>query len=418
MPPASSVPSGRQAREQFVSFIEGVLPALSDAIRLKLIEQLDGGTGSRAMHERRDAMLDFERLRAGWVKSTAKAWHDAVVPPTATARVRLATMDLQLIGDDVVERKILASRLAPAVREKASWELNDLKTRMQHLEGVEELANQDILQPEAVSQLLIEQWTANTLSHSSWSLAKDVIQQHMVDRMLEGYRHANKFLVDRGVLPEIDLTRKVKRGVSAPGTRRANGEQGGGNSDYGGLGSHSNYGDAGAAPGPAVGQASSNSSPRTQPGDATRGVGEETRMMTSGTPLARARQRANGVLGQLRRLLTDRVAGFDINHVTRPSPALDEAMSIHQTAVQITVAGTGAASIGGAPGATGETGVVYDEARVGQVATELRQRSGDLKKKAATSTEKATIEIVALMFQSILAEERIPPAIRVWFARL
>jgi Protein of unknown function (DUF1631) len=117
------------------------------------------------------------------------------------------------------------------------------------------------------------------------------------------------------------------------------------------------------------------------------------------------------------------VAGFDINHETRPSPALDEALSIHQTAVQITIAGPASGAPMGGPGTAaaggaGEQIVVYDEARVEQVATELRQRTGDLKKKAVTSTEKATIEIVALMFQSILAEERIPPAVRVWFARL
>ena len=62
--------------------------------------------------------------------------------------------------------------------------------------------------------------------------------------------------------------------------------------------------------------------------------------------------------------------------------------------------------------------VVYDDAAVQQVATDLRRRTGELKKKASTETEKATIEIVALMFQAILSEERIPPTIRVWFARL
>jgi hypothetical protein len=48
----------------------------------------------------------------------------------------------------------------------------------------------------------------------------------------------------------------------------------------------------------------------------------------------------------------------------------------------------------------------------------LRQRTRTLKKAAATSAEKASIEIVALMFQSILAEDRISAAVRVWFARL
>jgi hypothetical protein len=127
--------------------------------------------------------------------------------------------------------------------------------------------------------------------------------------------------------------------------------------------------------------------------------------MTSNPPLARARMRASGVLGQLKRLLTERVAGFDGNPPTRPSPALAEALSNQATQAMQTAA-------------TLQEELVYDDAAVQEVALDLRRRTGELKKKAATSTEKATIEIVALMFQSILAEERIPPAIRVWFARL
>ena len=530
MPPASPVPLARQAREQFVAYVEGVLPALSDAIRMKLIELVDSGTSTRDMQDRRDAMLAFERQRARWVHGTAKAWHDAVIPPTTTARVRLGAMSLELIGDEVVEKKILSSRLALAVREKSSWELNDLKVRMQYLEATEDLASHDILQPEALAQLLIEQWTSAELQRQSWSLVKDVIQQQMVERLLEAYRRTNKFLIDNNVLPEIDLAKKVKRSVSAPGGRKGPGGQGestghaddstsgqggqgrsdfgggyggggsagggggsqggqGGQGGYGGQGgggsgdggfggaqgtggaggygggpssgaaggvgntrpgSYADYGGGGGDGGGAGGQGrqggaggsgseSTNAgitggSGRSGPastqqgrgeGGVTRGagnVGDETRMMTSGTPLARARQRANGVLGQLRRLLTDRVAGFDINHETRPSPALDEALSIHQTAVQNTVAGALSGMLQAGGGTTAGAGsdeiVVYDNAKVEQVAVELRQRTGELKKKAATSTEKATIEIVALMFQSILAEERIPPAVRVWFARL
>ncbi len=53
-----------------------------------------------------------------------------------------------------------------------------------------------------------------------------------------------------------------------------------------------------------------------------------------------------------------------------------------------------------------------------RVASVARERSEELKKQAATPGEKAIIEVVALMFQAILSEERIPPAVRVWFARL
>ncbi|MCF8204290.1 MAG: DUF1631 domain-containing protein, partial [Methylotenera sp.] len=41
-----------------------------------------------------------------------------------------------------------------------------------------------------------------------------------------------------------------------------------------------------------------------------------------------------------------------------------------------------------------------------------------LKQAANNPAERATIEIVAMMFQSILTEERIPATVRVWFARL
>src|SRR5438067_9320684 len=73
---------------------------------------------------------------------------------------------------------------------------------------------------------------------------------------------------------------------------------------------------------------------------------------------------------------------------------------------------------GAVVGADGEAVIVYDDAAVQRVAVDLRRRTSELKKKAETSSEKATIEIVALMFQAILAEERIPAGIRVWFARL
>ena len=57
-----------------------------------------------------------------------------------------------------------------------------------------------------------------------------------------------------------------------------------------------------------------------------------------------------------------------------------------------------------------------------QALDEIRHRNQALKqvlKSAAdTPAERATIELVALLFQAILQEERIPPAIRVWFARL
>ncbi|HZY16178.1 MAG TPA: DUF1631 family protein, partial [Ramlibacter sp.] len=113
-------------------------------------------------------------------------------------------------------------------------------------------------------------------------------------------------------------------------------------------------------------------------------------------------------------LLREHVAGFEVHEgaTAQPSPALAEAVAAHQTQVQTQVQTrvNEAMSLGDI--------VIFDDEAVEQVALDLRHRTQELKKKAASSNEKATIEIVALMFQSILAEERIPPGVRVWFARL
>jgi hypothetical protein len=523
----AAAPLARQAREQFVTHLEGVLAPLAEAIRNRLGELLDTAKSTKDMQDRRDAMLEFDRQRGAWGQAVQRAWRKAVVPPTATARVRLEALNLELIGDDVVENKILSSRLALAIQEKAAFALNDLRVRVQHLEGGEEMASEDILRPEAVTQILVEQWVAASLSRETWKLVNDTIQQQLVGCALEAYKKTNEFLVRNGVMPEIDLSSRVRRpaagrrvatagaggtpasgpdtgtGATGPGALGPGGGTGWGGGGPGGFaanppggrpgsgsggvpgagaghpgGGHVGGGGPGGAPsafggaaagvapgtgfGPAGAPAGGNYTSisiqggmagATAPGGATGvggptgmggatgmggpmtghhpsrfgggtahgyvgGVGEETRMQTATTPLARARARATGVLGQLRRLLSDKVQGFDPAHVTRPSPALAEALAQHAPVLNTR---QGAASIQG--GQTQVEGVpvdilVYDDAAVQQVATDLRQRTGELKKKAAPSTEKATIEIVALMFQSILAEERIPPAVRVWFARL
>lgn len=126
------------------------------------------------------------------------------------------------------------------------------------------------------------------------------------------------------------------------------------------------------------------------------------------TPIARARMRAQGVLGHLKRLLSSQqVPGFNATRGQRASPQLEHVLASMLMVEDIERTGLAEMS---AP--------VYGSVHVQQASSALRQRTSTLKQAASSSTEKATIEIVALMFQSILAEDRIPPAIRVWFARL
>jgi hypothetical protein len=463
LPSDSSARIARQAREQFVARAQAALEPMGQALRSRFSELVETSSSTREMHERRDAMLDFDRKGGVWLQGVVKAWQGACVPPTATARIRLESVNLTLVGEDVVERKILSSRLALAIQEKASWDLNDLRVRMQYLEGGDDLATTDVLRPEALTQLLVEQWSAAELSAESWALIQDVIQRHVVEHVPPAYKATNEFLIGKGVLRDIDLSTRVKRTASTGDGKRSggntqaeaaenasSGDTGGfdtggrsrpgstgfGRGDAGGgYGAHTGAGQGGASS-YADGASGQGGQGRRGSGDtggysggqggarqpagasgsrgpphegAHQGVHDETRLMTSSPPLARARARASGVLGQLKRLLSDRVVGFDGPPATRPSPALAEALSQEVTQVQATAHGGGTVQ---------DSNIVYDDAAVQDVAVDLRRRTGELKKKAATSTEKATIEIVALMFQSILSEERIPPAVRVWFARL
>jgi len=450
LPPPQAALLGRKAREQFVTQARACLAPMAEAIRNRLSEVPQTSVSAREMQDRREALFDFDQKGTAFLQGTAAAWSKGVQPPTTTARVRLDSLNLELVDEEVVERKILGSRLAQAIGEKAAWDLNDLKVRMQFLDG-EEQAGTDILRPEALCQLLVEQWFAAQLSQDGWNVTQDAIRKTLLDHIPKAYGSTNEFLVANNVMRDIDLSAQVRRG-SAPATPAARGAGGevaatqggglgapsrpaslqGGNGDgnsiqhaHGGggggvqhAGGHGAHHGGGAAPtnaggypayagGHSAGQVFAGR--QQYGGGAPTSIGDETRMLTATPPLARARARATGVLGQLRRFLADRIVGYEEAPPTRPSPALAEALSYQVT--QALETGVGLRQ--------GEGGaVVYDDAAVLHVAGDLRRRSGELKQKAASSNEKATIEIVALMFQSILSEERIPPAIRVWFARL
>ena len=98
---------------------------------------------------------------------------------------------MTLLEDDAVENKILSSRLALSILDKAGAELNDLRLRVLHLEGTRELTSNDVLRPEMMAQTVVEQWTKAGLSREVWSLVQDVIQLQMLETLTEGYQVTN-----------------------------------------------------------------------------------------------------------------------------------------------------------------------------------------------------------------------------------
>ena len=433
----------------FTTHASQVLPEIANAILDKLVVLMDQPASAPVLQERRDAWVAFQAAGKVWTNGTNKTWRLPTVQPakSLTTRSELDSGDFQLMDNEVMENRILASRLALRLLDVVSWELNDLRLRVQSLDSISELEASDILRPEVLSQLMVEQWMSSGLTRNTWLAVQDLIQTRLAEHLMEAYHKANEFLVERGVMVDIDLRPLVKRTPSgivktpsaaskSTATNPAASSQsddyqahssfagyggggsggGGGNSGGGGFGSGSSLsggrsGGGGGAAGAANsggGRSSGDGGSNTQSGGGVGSPHDETRMQTATSPLARARMRAQGVMGNLRRLLTNQVAGFDDTRETRATPQLAQALAV-MVASQLGDVGTAQAD------ASYE---VYGPEQVEQAKTALRQRTSSLKKAASTSAEKATIEIVALMFQSILAEDRIPPAVRVWFARL
>lgn len=388
-----------QARDVFTAHAAQALPDIAKAILGKLVVLVDQPASAPVARERRDAWLAFQAAGKAWTNGTYKAWHAATRQPSQsmTATSNLGSGDLQLMDNDVMENKILASRLALYLLDVATWELRDLRLRVQNLDKISELQAGDIFRPDVLSRLMVEQWTEAGLSRDTWLAVQDLIQALLAEHLLEAYHKTNEFLVQRGVMPDIDLHSRVKRTpssiVKAPSATPAAASSP--------LDDDDNPSSFAGKGGGAVGGS-------TRPAGGVDSARVENRAQTTTSPLARARMRAQSVVGNLQRLLSQQVAGFDDTRGAQPTPQLAQALAV-MTASQ-------AAELDA--DLVHEPGRVYGPEHVEQANAALRQRSSSLKKAASTSTEKATIEIVALMFQSILAEERIPPNVRVWFARL
>ena len=423
------------------------MPELVKACETRLAAILDQAGPAREMQERRDAWTAFHKTQTTWLNQSRKALQRTLLPRPSGVNTGLLSMPgrLELLAEGAIDDQILASRLAMRILELVSTDLNELRLRVQHLEKRQELPRGDVLLPDVVARILVDQWLDVQMTREGWMLIQDALAPVLAKNMHAAYKAANEFLVSSGVMKEIDLQALVRR---TPGSRSPGGPPGsakdgkdaaaapgdpahggsGGGSDWGGSGGSSYAGPSGGG----AGHGGADAGPATRAGSRAGGTGagfgpsqtgrastvmgvhDETRLMTHSSPLARARMRAQGVVGRLRRLLADKIGGdFEATQLLPTSPRLQQAM---QEVMPIPVQ-----EFATSPGSGGvlRTGVqAMDATHVAQAATVLRQRTTELKQAASTPSEKATIEVVALMFQSILAEERIPASVRVWFARL
>jgi hypothetical protein len=329
-------------------------------------------TDSWQLQRIRDLVADLRERGAAWHQGMVSHLQDALhlgAAPAATGGNAARPGEkkkLSLVDDVTIEREITSSRLALAIMDRAGSEFSDLSARVALLERREDLDANDLLRAHVLARFVVDAWAAAGLPDESLRDVQPVLNDELSVLVQEAYHEANSMLVQHRVLAEIDLRPLIRRTRSGSVT-----------TGYSGA------------------------------------VSEETRLMTrSGGALAAAASAvsddANAVLARLNRMIERQVPAFaeTTSAAGRTvSPALTEAIGHAQQGVQRRLQ----ASEGRDAHAPTVSPALLEE---------LQARKQALKRAAETPAERATIEIVALLFQSILTEERIPPALRVWFARL
>lgn len=383
---ADSLALAAQARRSYVERllygVPGIVQAVEEGARLLAAQTAEHGI----QYKRRDAAADLRRAAPLWVSGMTTALRASLgngmvsasrpgdLPPPGRAA------SMTLVDDDTIEVEILSSRLALAMMDKSSWEFTDLRSRMSSMERRDELDTNDVLRPHVLARIVTAAWRGASLNHDLWRTLQGVIHEEFAHFAEEAYHETNRWLVQKGVLPDVDLRPFIRR------TRNGQGATGGSGSG-----------------GPATVASPAGT------GFGRTGVGEETRMMTRAGGFARGSDHAEAVLGRLNRLIGRQLPDFSRTApMHSASPELRAAITDAQQGIQRRLGSGSPDSPRTSPGQVSTPALLE----------ELHQRKQALKKAASTPVERATIEIVALLFQSILTEERIPAVVRVWFARL
>lgn len=380
------------------------LPKVAQQLDEFFATQSSSVSATHEMQDWREVWAGFQSSQNAWVQASAKALQQAARKSPTGARESSSSssspLTFELLSDDVVENKILASRMALAMGETLQTGFEPMRLRIQALEA-QELPSQDMFRAETICLHLIEQWLASGMERKHLLKAVEPLQNALAPLMESEYGILHKLLDAKGVSKAQEAPLRVRRTEGGPSTGAMHLASGyAGADDSGWTSSAMQY-----MPMPAGGQGFA-----LPPGSSV-GLGM----------LARARHRALDAMNQLRQVLsqpavgmTGLVSGVPMAPMPPASAALAQALQEQQmlaTQIQTQFPVT-AGPVMAVPA------MDYSPAAIGQLVNLVRERSADWKEKAETKGEKATIEVVALMFQSILSEDRLPPSIRVWFARL
>lgn len=431
-----------EVREEFARNVAQVLPRITAAVGELLEAAVRGNLRGLSVspQEILEAPHAFDKVRQSWEQTARRHWLQVAHGGTlGDAGRRGQPTKLELVDDTVVEGKILAARLGSSINEAVAEVWAQLQIRIQRLEYSSQLVSDDPLRAEMFVRCLLFAWRECGLSQGLWPLVQDGLKPVLNQAYERAYAAANQVLVAAGVPAELDLKARVRRTMD-PAAITAAGSFVGSDPEYPGHttrrpGRMAEL--AAALDGYAAGvplepvnayRAApiwTESIPRAA-GPAQGASLARQRMREHASALANQqygrlslawalRQRPQELWTQLEGLLARQVPGFSaatqVSGLTL-SPGLLQALAEPGTGFLGVVVTRPDAAQDLVPVTADSTPAV------GAIAHQLRQRADALKSQTEKPNERAVIEVVALMFQAILAEESIAAGIKVWFARL
>jgi hypothetical protein len=506
----SSPDIARKARQMFAEQLAEAGPRLLAAVLEAARLLLDKPAERSVAQQRRDTLQSLMTHGEEWIDRLGEVLRDACVadrPSTGTgalvASMQGHTQKLMLVDDETVQKEIFISRLSQAIVDQAVWEYNDLSTRVAALEGLDELPDHDLFRPQQLAKIIVRSFIDSDFGPDAWFGVESVMKLEVSALATEGYHEANRGLIEKGVLPDVNLRTLIRRSVDrAPvvasrqmpledfnstgqgttSTSTGNTSTGSGGTQFAptaysqgygggqsGHGGHGGYGGSqGGHGGGQVGQGGYAPGQGGQGGGNGNGGGGYGGGQSGGGPAGGGGAPGGGAGG-------GGMADFMRNTALHPmgggdGPGAPGGPGAPNVGISVTGNVKGLNGGGGGPfvspatvqvdatlrrfGRTMErhvqgfmntqrfsmpsgemTGAIASAQRVfvervearrnegnalapAEMVDALREQKQELKSQASTQEERATIEVVALLFASILTEDRIPPAVRVWFARL
>lgn len=401
----SSAALAQQARLAFLEVLTRDVGALVAATLERVRTQATLTAEPAIAAKRRELVLDLPPRIAAWQQNlleridSARAALQSGSARSSALQTKNAALDagnmLSLVDDNTIELDILVSRLSLAINDRSSSQFNDLRARLASLEHFDELPVHDALRPQMLAGMVLDSWLKASLTLEQWRVAQTIIHDEVAQMAEAGYHGSNSRLLSLGVMPETDLRPFIRR------TQGTNGAAAGAASRLSPLSAEPTAPSTGRSAGSTGLGTGGAASSRAASGPAPGAHGSDPRAQLS-TP---ATQHAAAVLNRLNQVMTKQVSNYDAAGVTshQASPTLTQAINQAQAGLQKRY----------------DQPAAVDVPLSSPVILQDLQRSKQALKQATNSpVERATIEVVALMFQSLLTDERIPASVRVWFARL